>query len=106
MSNASKMGRIDRRVPVNAVPITVQGSFERIYREFPDIRKQDRSVIEKQAAWAAYRNLDVADQVRIDGCQQALMKAIGKNCGVASVNQILTRLGIFLIKAGVGEDKE
>lgn len=106
MSNASKMGRVDRRVPVNAVSITVQGSFEQIYSEFTNVQKRDRPVIETQAASAAYRGLDAVDQVRIDGCRQALIKKVGKNFGEASTNQILTRLGIFLIKAGIGAKEE
>lgn len=100
MSNANFYGRVDRRIPVNAVPITVQDSFEQIYSEFTEVQKRDRSVIEIQATSAAYRGLDAADQVRIDSCRQALIKKVGKNFGEVSANQILTRLGIFLIKAG------
>lgn len=105
MSNANFYGRVDRRIPVNAVPITVQDSFEQVYSEFTEVRKRDRSVIEAQTASAAYRGLDAADQVRIDSCRQALIEKVGTNFGEVSANQILTRLGIFLIKAGFrGQD--
>lgn len=101
MSKGSMMGHTDRRIPVKTDPSAVHERYEKIYRKCPELRWQDRALIETRAFESAMRKLDDQDRICLEECQRNLKEKCGRNFGYTAANQILAKLGVWLIENGV-----
>ena len=104
MSNSTKAGRIDRRIPVPGNGVFVVDELDKVYRGSV---VYDRAKMEVDAIRSAYDHLEGKDQETIkgfvdkfdsnkytDGCTR--IKGFGK----IAVLEVVAKVGIFLNAAG------
>lgn len=102
MSRSDLYGNTDRRKRLPEIQIFVKDSLEELYAE-PRKRglfaQSDRVQLETSAFKCAIKDLDEKDRKQIGEHKIRLMEHIGKNFGEASAEQVLAKLGIFLLEA-------
>lgn len=105
MSNSNFYGRIDRRKPVpDQKQIQIKDRFEQIYQEMGRIRynglkDMEKQSIEADAFHSAFVKTNGADKDELNSYKVQLMQHCGRNFGDGSANQVLARIGVFLLEA-------
>ena len=101
MSNSSKMGALDRRVPQRDIQISVQSVYNKIYRdaEMTWMNDMERQKIEYEANRSALKKLDFQDKAIIETSIAELSKnrKIPK-FGDKSALELIAKLGVYLSK--------
>ena len=101
MSNSSKTGFIDRRVPQRDIQISVQSVYNKIYRdaEMAWMNDLDRQKTEYEANRSALKKLDFQDKAIIETSISELSKNRKiQKFGDKSALELIAKLGVFLSK--------
>lgn len=98
MSNASKMGRVDRRVKVPGTEVCSSDGFKRVYEDLI-LLNSEKLLIETAAFRSAFAKTEGHDKAVLSSSKIALIEHCGANFGETSANQVLARLGVFLLEA-------
>lgn len=98
MSNASKMGRVDRRVKVPGTEVCSSDGFKRVYGDLY-LADKDKVLLETNSFRCAFAKMEGHDKNVVSSCKVALIQHCGMNFGETSANQVLARLGVFLLEA-------
>lgn len=105
MSNANKAGRIDRRKPTaDPKPIQIKEQFDRVYQEMgrvksANIKDSEKLALETAAFHSAFVKTIGHDKAELSTYKIQLIQRCGKNFGDTSANQVLARIGVFLLEA-------
>lgn len=105
MSNSNFYGRIDRRKPVpEPKQIQIKDRFEQIYQEMGQIRysrlkEMEKQSLETDAFLSAFAKTNGKDKDALNSYKVQLMQLCGRNFGEGAANQVLARIGVFLLEA-------
>ena len=98
MSNVSKMGRVDRRVKTPKTEICSSDGFKQVYGDLI-LADKDKLLLETHSFRSAFAKMEGHDKNVVSSCKVALIQRCGQNFGETSANQVLARLGVFLLEA-------